>query len=63
MELHPAELDALRLMTPAKKLAILGRMIRQAHELKAAWIRAKRPDLPEEEVSALAWKSVAGERP
>jgi uncharacterized protein YqeY len=63
MDQHAAEIDALRRMTPAKKLAVLHSLIRQARDLKAAWIRTSRPDLTEEEVSILAWKSVAGERP
>ena len=50
-------------MTPARKLAVMRSLIRQAYELKQAGIRAFRPDLPEEEVRALARRLVGGDRP
>jgi hypothetical protein len=50
-------------MTPARKLAVMRALIRQAYELKEAGIRALRPDLPEDEVRALARRLVGGDRP
>lgn len=55
--------ETLRGMTPAEKLAVMHALIRQAWELKAAAIRARRPDLPESEVRAQAWEMVGGDRP
>lgn len=57
------ELALLRRMTPARKLAVMRALIRQAYELKAAGIRATQPDLPEEEVWARARTLVGGDRP
>ena len=53
--------DAVRRMTPERKLAVMTGLIRQAWELKAAGIRARRPDLPDAEVCARARRMVAGE--
>jgi hypothetical protein len=44
------ELEALRRMTPAEKLAVMRALIRQAYTLKAAGIRATQPELSEEQV-------------
>lgn len=54
------EYETLRRMEPARKLAVMRSLIRQAWELKAAGIRAGRPDLSEEEVRVLARELVAG---
>lgn len=54
------EIEVLRRMTPAEKLAVLRALIREAYELKAAGIRAARPDLPEEEVRRRARALVGG---
>lgn len=59
-DLHEREIDLLRRMTPTEKLAVLRRLIRQGYELKAAGIRAIRPDLPEEEVRTRARGLVGG---
>jgi hypothetical protein len=56
------ELEALRRMTPARKLAVMTALIRQAYELKAAGIRASRPDLSDGEVRAMTRTLVAGDR-
>lgn len=48
------EIERLRRMTPTEKLAVMRRLIREACELKAAGIRAARPDLSEKEVQARA---------
>jgi hypothetical protein len=61
MEPGEREYEALRSMTPAKKLAVMRALIRQAYELKRAGIRALRPDLSEEEVWARARQLVGGD--
>jgi hypothetical protein len=53
--------EAVRRMTPEKKLAVMHALIRQAWELKAAVVRAREPMLAESEVRARAWESVAGD--
>jgi len=63
MDPREQEYEALRRMTPARKLAVMRALIRQAYELKKAGIRAFRPDLPEDEVRALARRLVGGDRP
>jgi len=55
------EIALLRRMTPAKKLTVLRSLIRQAYELKAAGLRATRPDLSEEEVWKRACAQVGGD--
>lgn len=54
------EVERLRRMTPTQKIAVLRGLIRQAYALKAAGIRASRPDLPEETVLARARELVGG---
>jgi hypothetical protein len=56
------EVEILRRMTPAKKLAVMTTLIRQAYELKAAVVRAQWPDMPPEQVRSRAWALVAGDR-
>jgi hypothetical protein len=62
MDAREYETDVLRSMTPADKLRVMRGLIRQAYDLKAAWIRLQHPDLAEEEVRARARDLVAGER-
>ncbi len=54
------ELEILRRMTPSKKLDVMNGMIRQAVELKEAWLRTTEPDLDEEEIRSKARELVAG---
>ena len=61
MDEHELEIQWLRGMTAAKKLAVMTSLIRQAYELKAAAIRARDPHLPESEVRARTRALVAGE--
>lgn len=56
------EYEAIRRMTPERKLAVMRSLIRQAYELKAAGIRAAHPELSEEEVRSRARELVAGDR-
>ncbi|MEX2047996.1 MAG: hypothetical protein WEB90_00295 [Gemmatimonadota bacterium] len=56
------EYEILRALTPAAKLAAMQSLIRQAYDLKAAWVRAQSPHLPEAEVWAKASELVAGGR-
>lgn len=58
--LSDREIEILRRMTPAEKLAVLRRLIRQAYELKAAGIRAAHPGLAEDEVQARTRELVGG---
>lgn len=46
------EMELLRCMPPAKKLAVMTALIREAFRLKAAWIRMLEPELSREEVQA-----------
>lgn len=57
------EIDALRRMSPAQKLAVMHALIRQAFELKAAFVRARWPDLSEAEVRDRTRALVAGDHP
>jgi hypothetical protein len=57
------ETDALRRMSPARKLAVMHALIRQAYELKAAAVRARRPDLSDAEVLEHTRVLVAGDHP
>lgn len=63
MDPRELEYEALRRMTPAKKLEVLQSLIRQAYALKMAGIRALHPELPEEEVRARTLRLVGGDRP
>lgn len=62
MDAREYEIEALCRMTPADKLRVMRGLIRQAYELKAAWIRLQHPDISEEEIRARARDLVAGER-
>lgn len=57
------DIEILRGMTPAEKLAVMRSLIRQAYALKGAGIRALHPDLPQDEVRARTVAAVAGDRP
>ncbi len=54
------ELEILRRMTPHQKLDVMNGMIRQAVELKEAWLRTIEPDLNESEIRSKARELVAG---
>jgi hypothetical protein len=56
------EYEILRALTPTAKLAAMQGLIRQAYELKAAWIRTQSPHLSEAEVWTRASELVAGGR-
>lgn len=63
MTILEEEVDLLRLMTPAMKLEVMGHLIRQAYELKAAGLRSLHPELSEEEVEDLTRRAVGGDVP
>lgn len=63
MERNERDLEIVRAMTPARKLEVMHALIRQAYELKAAWIRRTRPEMTEAEVRKRAWRIVAGDEP
>jgi hypothetical protein len=54
------EVELLRRMTPAEKLEVMGHLIRQAYELKAAGLRAVHPEWSEQEVEAETRRLVGG---
>lgn len=56
------ELAVLRQMGPARRIAVMHALIRQAWSLKEAAIRAAEPDLHPDEVRTRARRAVAGER-
>ena len=62
MAITTVELEVLRMMTPARKLAVLHALIRQAWTLKAATLRETHPDLEPADLEALARSAVSGER-
>ena len=55
------ETTALRRLNPKAKLDVMHGLIRQAIELKAAGLRALRPELSEEEVQALTRAHMRGD--
>ena len=57
------ELELLRRMSPAEKLAVMRSLIRQAYRLRAAALRATRPDLCEAEVLERTRAAMSGDRP
>lgn len=56
------EIEILRAMTAAQKLAVMRGLIRQAYTLKEAGVRALHPELTDQEVRARAKAAVAGDR-
>ena len=54
------EYEILRDLSPAKKLAVMSSLIRQAYALKTAWVRASYPDLPEGAVQEKVRALVSG---
>jgi len=63
MEPPDREIEILRAMTPADRLAIMQTLIRQAFDLKAAALRARWPEMSEEEVRSRTRTLVAGDCP
>jgi len=61
--MYTSEPDAeiLKRMSPARKLAVMRSLIRQAYVLKAAAVRARWPELAESEVQARTRALVAGD--
>lgn len=54
------DIDIVRQLSPAAKLAAMHGLIRQALELKVAWIRSTEPHLDEEETRRRARELVLG---
>ena len=63
MTLPDHEVEILRRMTPAQKLAVMNALIRQAYELKAAALRARWPEMPEHVVLDRTRAMVGGDCP
>jgi hypothetical protein len=59
---HDRERDyeMLRGLSAAAKLAAMHSLIRQAYELKAAWVRSTEPHLGDDEVRARTRELVVG---
>jgi len=49
-EVHEIQINIYRSMTAEQKLHIANRLYWNARALKAAWLRRKHPDWPEEKV-------------
>jgi hypothetical protein len=62
MPISEPDVEILRRLSSARKLAVMASLIEQAWSLKAAVIRDRRPDLAPAEITRLARKAVAGER-
>jgi len=56
------EVDALRRMSAAQKLAVMTSLIREAYRLKRAWIRLNEPGLSEQELRKKLLEAMAGDR-
>lgn len=61
VKMTPQEIELLRAMTPARKLAVMNSLIGQAWDLRAAGLRITQPELSEDEVRILARRLVAEE--
>lgn len=57
------DIEILRRLPPAAKLAAMHGLIRQALELKVAWVRSTEPHLDEEETWERARELVLGGKP
>jgi len=57
---HEQEIETLRRLSPARKLAVMTGLIREAYRLKTAWLRMTEPELSEEELVAKVREVVAG---
>ena len=63
MEEHVSvEVEALRRMSAAQKLAVMTSLIRQAYRLKRAWIRLSEPELSEQDLQRRVLEAIAGDR-
>jgi hypothetical protein len=56
------EIEALRRMSAAQKLAVMTSLIREAYRLKGAWIRLNEPGLSEEELRKRVSEAMASDR-
>jgi hypothetical protein len=49
-DLHPAQIEAYRRMSPQDKIRAMGRLYRQAWNLKLAWMKDQNPNWSDEEI-------------
>lgn len=63
MERPDREIEILRAMGPAEKLAVMQALIRQAFDIKAAALRSRWPKMSEEEVRSRTRSLVGGDCP
>ena len=61
MNVTPQEMELLRAMTPARKLALMNSLIGQGWDLRAAGLRITQPALSKDEIQILARRLVAEE--
>ena len=62
MEEHAAmEVEALRRMSAAQKLAVMTSLIREAFRLKRAWIRLNEPGLSEQDLHQRVLEAMASD--
>ena len=59
-EARRTEIEILRKMTPADRIAVMHGLILQAVALKEAWLREQEPGLEPDELRAKAWNLVTG---
>lgn len=57
------DIEILRQLTPSAKLAVMHGLIRQALELKVAWVRSTEPHLDDEATWRRARELVLGGTP
>ena len=55
--MHPKQIEAFRRMTPAEKLHLAARFMRDARRLKAAGLRMLHPDWTAEEIAEAVRKA------
>ena len=62
MEEHSSiEIEVLRRMSAAEKLAVMTALIREAYRLKGAWIRLNEPGLSDQELRERVLEAMAGD--
>jgi hypothetical protein len=59
-KISTSRMEVLRRLSPARKLAVMTGLIRQAYRLKTAWLRMTEPELSEEEIAEKVREAVAG---
>lgn len=50
--LHPAQIAALRRLSPQQKLHLMAKMLTAARQSKEVWLRKQNPDWTDDEIAA-----------